>query len=264
MSVYSERTALSLHNMIREMKRKNIELSRIVKCATQLIMSGVTPNSIPKSILNSLIESQNIDGGFVSNVDTIWNIKFLEYYPDYKKERELAKKWLLMQQKEGGFGRSARDMVRIPVTGLAYYLLPELCNCSGNLFSLENLWKLEMNSLTYKASYTLMAFKKNEYKPADNSLIKETIEWLENQQEIDGGFSPWKGHPVGTNIYCTAVSCLGLLAYPEYCSEDVINKAYRYMINTQLKNGLWAYHELEDGAAWGLRALIEIEKGGVK
>lgn len=260
MSVNSERAALSLHNMIREMQRKNIELSRIIKCATQLIMSGVTPNSIPKSILNKLIKSQNEDGGFVSNADTIWNIKFLEYYPEFTVERNRAVEWLCKQQKNGCFGRSIRDMVRIPVTGLAYYLLPELCLGNDNLCYLEDLWKSEMCSLTYKASYTLMAFKKNEYKPKDDILISESVKWLENQQEIDGGFAPWKKHPVGTNIYCTAVSCLGLLSYPEYCSMDRIDRAYDFMVKTQLKNGLWAYHELEDGAAWGLRAMVEIER----
>lgn len=260
MSVNSERAALSLHNMIREMQRKNIELSRIVKCSTQLIMSGATPNSIPRSILNSLIDSQNKDGGFVSNADTIWNIKFLKYYPEFAEEKNKAIKWLLKQQKDGCFGRSKRDMVRIPVTGLAYYLLPELCSKSDRLSCLEKLWKSEINSLTYKASYTLMAFKANEYIPKDNDLIIESIKWLEKQQEIDGGFAPWKGHPVGANIYCTAVSCLGLLSYHEYCSMNTIERAYKFMIETQLKNGLWAYHELEDGAAWGLRAMIEIEK----
>jgi len=260
MSINSERVALSLHNMIREMQRKHIELSRIVKCSTQLIMSGATPNSIPKSILNELIKSQNKDGGFVSNTDTIWNIKFLEFYPEFTIERNRAIEWLLEQQKNGCFGRSKRDMVRIPVTGLAYYLLPELCSMRNNLCSLEDLWKSEIYSLTYKASYTLMAFKANEYIPKDNTLISESMKWLENQQEINGGFAPWKGHPVGTNIYCTAVSCLGLLSYPEYCSVNTIDRAYKFMIDNQLKNGLWAYHELEDGAAWGLRAMVEIEK----
>lgn len=32
------------------------------------------------------------------------------------------------------------------------------------------------------------------------------------------------------------------------------------MVTTQLKNGVWRYHEIEDGAAWGLRAMTEFEK----
>lgn len=119
MSVYSERTALSLHNMIREMKRKEIELSRIIKASTQLILSGASPNSIPRDILNELLDSQNADGGFVANADTIWKAKFLEYYPQYKEEKKRAIDWLNAHRTGDGFGRSVRDIGRIPVTGLA-------------------------------------------------------------------------------------------------------------------------------------------------
>lgn len=138
--------------------------------------------------------------------------------------------------------------------------MPELCNVN-QLHWLENLWLKEKNSLTYKAAYTLMAFKQNDYKPVNKDLIGYTMKWLLDQQEDDGGFAPWHGHPVGSNIYCTSVSCLGLLCYPEYCSKEKINNAYKYMVDNQLKNGLWAYHELEDGGAWGLMAMCEIEKG---
>lgn len=43
-------------------------------------------------------------------------------------------------------------------------------------------------------------------------------------------------------------------------SDDIIQKAYKYILHTQLPTGLWPYHEIEDGAAWGLRALTAIEK----
>ena len=262
MSVYSERTALSLHNMIREMYRKKIELARITKCSTQLIMAGATPNSIPMKIVDDVIQSQNEDGGFVANSDTIWNSKFLEFYPPFSNERAKAIEWLKEHRTGLGYGRSIRDMGRIPVTGLAFYLLPELCEVD-NLKWLEDLWISEKNSLTYKAAYSLMAFSKNTYLSSEDTLIKETIDWLACQQEEDGGFAPWKGHPVGTNVYCTAVSCLGLMSYPEIVDHVILEKAYSYLTHTQLKNGLWAYHELEDGAAWGLRALVEMEKMGM-
>ena len=51
MSIYSDRTAMSLHHMIREMYRKDIELARIVKCSVQMILSGVSANSIKDEIL---------------------------------------------------------------------------------------------------------------------------------------------------------------------------------------------------------------------
>lgn len=260
MSKYTERTTMALHTMIREMYRKNIELARITKCSTQLILAGASPNSIPGNILFAVVDSQNEDGGFVSNVDTIWNIKFLSYYPETEKIRKKAVNWLNVHRTGFGFGRSNRDIGRIPVTGIAFFLLPELCMTSRSLNWLENLWKSEIDSLTYKAAYTLMAFSANDYQPIDINLIIHTLHWIESQQEESGGFAPWKGHPVQENIYCTAVACLGLLSYPDLCDWNVLNKAYNYMISTQLKNGIWRYHEIEDGAAWALRAMTEYER----
>lgn len=259
MSIYSDRTAMSLHHMIREMYRKDIELARIVKCSVQMILSGVSANSIKDEILKKLIASQNEDGGFVSNTDTIWNAKFLSFFPRYHEAYQAAIQWLDCHRTERGFGRSSRDMGRIPVTGIAFSLHPSICN-EEDLMWLEDLWLSEKNSLTYKAAYTLMAFKENKYVTKNKFLINECVQWLMSQQEDDGGFAPWKGHPVGSNIYCTAVSVLGLITYPMKESDDIIQKAYKYILHTQLPTGLWPYHEIEDGAAWGLRALTAIEK----
>jgi len=45
-----------------------------------------------------------------------------------------------------------------------------------------------LNSLTYKAAYTILAFNKNKYKPKTNdALICETAKWLSDQQEASGG-----------------------------------------------------------------------------
>ena len=94
-------------------------------------------------------------------------------------------------------------MHRIPVTGLAFYLLPEIAT-EQNLEWLEKTWSSELNSLTYKAAYTILAFNKNQYVPKTNSrLIHETVAWLSTQQEPSGGFAPWLSHPVEENVYCT-------------------------------------------------------------
>ena len=259
MSVYSDRTVMSLHHMTREMYRKNIELARIVKCSVQMILSGVSANSIHSEILKSLIAAQNEDGGFVANTDTIWNAKFLSFFPKYHIPYKRALEWLDSHRTECGFGRSSRDMGRIPVTGVAFALHPSICR-EYDLEWLEKLWLSEKNSLTYKAAYVLMAFKENNYITKDESTIKECTQWLMSQQESDGGFAPWSGHPVGSNIYCTAVSILGLMTYPTKKSHEIIKRAYQYIIRTQLPTGLWPFHEIEDGAAWGLRALTAVER----
>ena len=260
MSKYENRATMSLLNMCNEMFKKNIEICRITKTCTLLLMSGLSPHDIPLKIIEKCLTSQKDDGGFIGNTDTLWNIKFLEFYPQYEKERQRAIKWFIADNgDEGGFGRSKRDMHRIPVTGLALYLLPEIANMR-NLKWLEDTWRSELNSLTYKAAYTILAFNKNQYVPkGNNRLICETADWLSTQQEISGGFAPWLGHPVGENVYCTAVALLALISMREAGYRNTIEKAYNYLCKTQLKSGIWAYHEIEDGASWGLYALSQAE-----
>ena len=247
--------------MCNEMFRKNIEICRITKTCTLLLLSGLSPNDIPSKIIDRCLSSQQDDGGFIGNTDTLWNIKLLEFYPQYKEERRRAMTWLLSDNgDEEGFGRSKRDMHRIPVTGLALYLLPEIAT-EQNLNWLEHTWGLELNSLTYKAAYTILAFNKNKYQPKTNDkLIYETAAWLRGQQETSGGFAPWLNHPVGENVYCTAVALIALISMQDDFYRDIVERGYRYLCRTQLKSGIWAYHEIEDGASWGLYALSQAEK----
>ncbi|MBQ1175046.1 MAG: terpene cyclase/mutase family protein [Treponema sp.] len=261
MSIYENRAIMSLLNMCTEMFRKNIEIRRITKTCTLLLMSGLSPNDIPKKIVEKCLSSQHDDGGFIGNTDTLWNVKFLEFFPQYENERKRAIEWLLSNNgDEEGFGRSKRDMHRIPVTGLALYLLPEIAT-QKNLKWLEDTWSTEVNSLTYKAAYTILAFNKNGYIPNNNTkLIFETANWLSSQQEESGGFAPWINHPVGENVYCTAVALLALISMNNDSYKDTIERAYKYLCSSQLRSGIWAYHEIEDGASWGLYALTQAER----
>ena len=260
MSIYTHRATLSLLNMTNEMNRKNIEISRITKTAAILLMTGLSLKCINDEILDKCVASQQNDGGFVGNSDTIWNICLLNYYEQYRSNTNEALQWLSNNSgADGGFGRNKRDMCRIPVTGLALYLLPQLSE-PKHLEWLENTWLSEINSLTYKAAYTLLAFKTNSYKPKHNGLISDSIQWLASQQEDDGGFAPWRQHPVGSNIYCTAIAVLGLLSYGAEQYEAQILKAYAYMKKTQLNSGIWPYHEIEDGSSWGLYAMTKVEE----
>lgn len=259
MSIYANRATLSLLNMTNEMYRKNIEIRRITKTCAMLMMSGLSKNDISDSIVRCCLESQKSDGGFIGNTDTLWNIKFLEFFPEYKSERSIALNWLLKGNgTEPGYGRSKRDIHRIPVTGLALYLLPEIAN-NQTLEWLEKTWKSEINSLTYKAAYTIMAFQKNQYIPQDKKLILNAAKWIASQQQQSGGFAPWLDHPVGENVYCTAVSMLALIATKDLTFRNNIIQGYRYLCSSQLKSGIWSYHEIEDGAAWGLLALTVAE-----
>ena len=259
MSTYSNKTTLSLLNMTHKMLRKNIEISRIVKVATMLLMAGLSTYDIEWNIVDRCLKNQKEDGGFIGNSDTIWNIKFLGYYPETFLQRKAALMWLKQGNgDEPGYGRGKRDMHRIPVTGLALYLIPEVADVN-TLKWLENIWLSEKNSLTYKAAYTLLAFKKNNYIPENDFIIKDTVSWLVSQQQKSGGFAPWYNHPVGENVYCTAIVLIALINQNDPSLREVIVDAYNYLCSTQLKSGVWAYHEIEDGAGWGLLALTESE-----
>ena len=259
MSVYSNKATLSLLNMTHEMFRKNIEISRITKACALLLMSGLSEYDIDAEVIKKCIKSQNSDGGFIGNTDTIWNVKLLSYFSEFDSHRKRAVNWLMQGNgAEPGFGRSKRDMHRIPVTGLALYLIPEVSN-PNTLQWLEHTWSLEINSLTYKAAYTILAFQSCNYRPT-GSLFNETAAWLESQQQDSGGFGPWYNHPVGANVYCTAVATLALISLDDYLYNGAIARAYDYLCRTQLKSGIWPYHEIEDGAGWGLLAMAEAEK----
>lgn len=261
MSKYENRAIMSLLNMCNEMFRKNIEIRRITKTCALLLLSGLSPHDIPKAIIDKCLSSQQDDGGFIGNTDTLWNIKLLEFFPQYMEERNRAIEWLTTNNgNEEGFGRSKRDMHRIPVTGLAFYLLPEIAT-EKNLEWLEHTWSSEVNSLTYKAAYTILAFSKKKYEPKRNSkLIHEAAVWLREQQETSGGFAPWLNHPVGENVYCTAIALIALISMQDDSYRETIKRAYDYLCRTQLKSGIWPYHEIEDGASWGLYALSQAEK----
>lgn len=259
MSIYVNRATVSLLNMTCEMYRKDIEISRITKTCALLLMSGLSKHDINPEIVTRFLDSQKPDGGFVGNTDTIWNCKLLEYYPEYQEQRDAAIRWLTQDNGvEPGFGRSKRDMHRIPVTGLALYLLPEL-GCVETLIWLEGLWQREINSLTYKAAYTLLAFRQCGFQCENPDLVQETVDWLITQQQRDGGFGPWLNHPVGANVYCTAIAMLGIMSDSNRPHTDVIARAHTYLCSTQLRSGIWPYHEIEDGSAWGLYALTQAE-----
>lgn len=248
--------------MLLEMDNKGIEIKRITKTASLLISGGLSPNSIPDGIISRVLHGQQKDGGWVSVVDTMWNTFFLTCIgnSEYHDNINRGKKFLMAQKNKNGlWGRSKRDMSRIPVSAVLLYLFPDMAG-SMDLIRLEALWAVEMNSIVYKAGYALMAFKKNDYSPKDRAIIEKTCLWLAQSQRKDGGFAPWLEHPVDSDVFCTSISILGLLQYPDLVSRDIFKGAYDWLLKNRLGSGVWKYHEIEDGASWGLLALTELKK----
>ena len=250
---------ISLTRIARDFLHKDIELLRICRLGVLLKESGVNPNTVLfRKIAEKCVKMQRDDGGWSDVTETMWCARFLNLTSEYVSSVEKAINWLNLQCRETqGWGKSIRDSARIPISGLILYLLPQL---SSNVYLkwLENKWKKELEykpCLNYKAAFTLMAFRKNNYHPEDNEIILKTVRWLADQQNNDGGWGPWKDHPMGSDPWCTGICMISLLHYLDEVPQKALRNGLEWIKEKQLPNGLWAYHYIEDGSAWAVYAL---------
>lgn len=256
-----QHSVISLSQTVGDFLRKEIELTRICRLAVLLKKSGVNLNStLFKKLAERCLDKQRDDGGWTDVVETIWCNSFLNSFEEFSGSLEKSYKWLKSQgNNEGGWGNSIRDNARIPVTGLLLYLLPQLSS-DQDFKWLENKWCQDLEiepSLSYKAAYTLMAFRRKNYLPVNKDLITNTINRLYEQQNDDRGWGPWKGHPAGSDPWCTAIAIIGLLQYPDKVPRKVILKGLEWIEEKQLPNGLWPYHYIDEGSSWALYALTK-------
>ena len=253
-----------LFDTVNQFISKEIELKRITRVASLLIKNGVDlNNSIFGKLRNNCKELQKDDGGWTDVDETIWVLSFLNHFDNEMKIVGNGFHWLNQQKhSNGSWGNSQRDIGRIPLTGLLLHLHPSMSSSETTVW-LENEFDRENKNfpiLTYKGAFFLLAMKASKIKTEDYPLIKATYSFLANEQNDDGGFGPWKDHPIGSEPWSTGIVLLGLLSYPELIKKEVIEKAVDWLAENQLHNGLWPYHYIEEGSAWALHALIESYK----
>lgn len=257
-----QRGLTTLIRILQELLLKEIELERTCRVAVLLSQSGVNSNnSIFHKLVERCVSNQKRDGGWLSVVETMWCTTYLCMFEEFSPKVKQAIRWLKTQRhKDGSWGRTKRDMGRIPVTALMLFLLPELAS-EDNLLWLEKEWKQEWNlgtELTYKGAFSLMAFSKNNYKPSDSQIITRIIQWLESEQNDDFGWGPFKNHPVGSTPFCTGVALSGLLQYSNKVNPKVLQNGLEWLKKNQLPTGLWADHYIEEGSAWSFFALSKL------
>lgn len=216
-----------------------------------------------KSLFFKFVDRQNKDGGWHDVFETATVSYLIRDHLYLESNYKKAIKWL-KGQKSGNpaWGYTKRDISRIPVTGLVLTLLPELAD-QASLTWLENEWRKDLNgetTLTYKGAFTLMAFASTDYKPQDTSLITDTIQYLASEQNDDGGFAPWKNHPVNSEPWSTGIVLIGLLAFPDLVNPEIIEKTLDWLAENQLPNGLWPCHYLEEGSSYCYWAAVEAIK----
>lgn len=251
----------SLLFTLKQFLKKEIELERIVRVAILLIKSGVsTHNSIFREIAIRCTAEQKLDGGWIGVEDSVCSVAFLKEFKEFSQEYKDGLNWIRKQGlKSGEWGKTSRDIGRIPITGFLLYLLPEL-STKEKLAWLEKEWKKEFGinpKLTYKAAFILMALKSCNYQFADSNLFDNTLDWLASQQNEDYGWGPCKGHPIGSTPFCTGVAITGLLQYPNRIDQKVITNGLKWIEKNQLQDGLWPDHYIEEGSIWSFYALTE-------
>ena len=118
----------SLNSLLRQLLKNDIELPRISRTACLFVLGGASANSIPRTILDKIISEQNSDGGWVGPDDTMWNLLFLKLIGMRDSRMYSSGVQFLRNniQQASGWGRSIRDIPRIPVTGRVLFFLPEL------------------------------------------------------------------------------------------------------------------------------------------
>ena len=252
---------LALLSTTREYQRKGIELGRICRIAVLLEKGGLNyNNSIFFDLAERCISEQKDDGGWIDVYDSVWCASFLENFNNYEGNNEQVHNWLRKQNHvDGSWGRSKRDIGRIPITGLLSYLHPKI-STKKSLNWLENEWKKELKTspvLTYKGAFTLLAINETKYHPDDSDLIPRSVRLLIGQQNEDGGWGPCKGHPTGSDPFCTGVVLLSLLQNHKNINKSTIELGVDWLEKNQLDNGLWPYHYIEEGSAWAFYALSE-------
>ena len=201
-----------------------------------------------------LIHTQKDDGGWSDPEETAWCASFLCRKRNEKSSSVLsAVNWMKSSRIEnGGWGKHARDQARIPTTALVAALLPSAILDADYKVIAQN-WSKDLSDqvqLSYKAGFYLLA--ESGHKEADTSLVEKTIEYLEQNRNRDGGFGPWKNHPIGSDPWSTGVVLWGLAKWIHIVDKNVITKALDWLKKTHLPSGYWPYHYLDDGTSFAL------------
>lgn len=240
---------------------RNLEVGRVGRALYILSHSGCSTRApmFYRSV-DYVVGHQQSDGGWSDPEETAWAIGAIRLVRGLGDPViPSAIQWLdSVRNLGGGWGRHPRDQARIPITALILVLVPEVVKPRDRDW-LINEWQRDFDGpvrLSYKAGFFLMAMAAREEK----ELVAKTISHLSKDQNEDGGFGPWKDHPIGSDPWSTGIVLLGLLSYPELVKREVIEKAVNWLAEKQLPNGLWPYHYIEEGSAYAYWGLVEALK----
>jgi hypothetical protein len=262
--VFLLRAVFFLCGVLKSFVDKGMEIERSARVAVCLLRVGVcAENQLFYRLKEEIIRRQLKDGGWRNVEETVWCMEVLKIlrYKENSFTIERARSWLNKQKSHtGGWGQSIRDFPRIPLTSWIMLLHFELLNWKDIDWLIDSVEEDISNGssffLTYKLSLPVVAFRKR------SVCLQNEDEWLgilALQQNDDGGFSPWKNHPIGSEIVSSAYALCAFYKQKKY--ESVFNACLQWILKNQLSNGSWPYHYIEYGACMGVFALSEIRNG---
>ena len=258
-----EKAILALAHFLYQGMQQKLEPIRLARAGYALLSSGcsVSGNFPGDSLSVYLAGNQQKDGGWADVEETLWCLGYFNAFGErYDTEIANGWKWLTSVQLPcGAWGKSERDQPRISVTALTAALVPKVVD-SSTLKWLANQWEADLASptqLTYKGAFYLLTQTHSKVS-RDDELVIRTISYLAGEQAEDGGFGPWKGHPLGSDPWSTGVVLWGLSRVGKFVPRQTIEQALAWLKSNQLPNGLWPYHYLDDGTAMALIGISSV------
>ena len=258
-----ERAIGALSSFLVDGLYNDLEPVRLARTACILLSAGCSSSgSFPwHEIAERIVKKQREDGGWSDVEETIWSIGLLNKFPfRYTSNINNGIGWLKSVRLPCGvWGRNNRDQPRIITTALASFFVQSIIDNSA-LRWMSSQWETDMKSttkLTYKAGFFLLTTV-YENASSNESLKKRTVTFLENSQNDDGGFGPWKGHPVGSDPWSTGIVLWGLSKVGDQAPKPTIERTVKWLRSKQLPNGFWPYHYLDDGTAMALIGITSV------
>ncbi len=253
----------ALLSFIKYFDERELELVRVARTGWALLFAGCdSNNNFFKKAEKCLKQSQQDDGGWSEVEETVWSASFLAKIKGENDPSVIsAVNWIKsVRHEKGGWGKHKRDRVRIPTTALVTTLLPSIAT-KADYNWVEEEWKRDLSGpvqLSYKAGFYLLT--EAGYHDPDKNLIKKTITYLMKDQNQDGGFGPWRNHPMGSDPWSTGVVLWGLSQWIQMVNPETIIKALNWLEKNQLPSGYWPYHYLDDGTAFALIGAVSALK----
>ena len=252
-----EITAKMLTQFAQAASFKKIEVVRVARVIYSLLL--LNGNLLDKTLQRLCIEyikkEANQKGGWSDPEETAWVLSVLEQLSENESEPiRKGKKWLdNVRHPGGGWGRHPRDQARIITTGIVITLVPSVTTDVDREWVRQE-WERDIVSpvrLSYKGGFYLLTVD-NKYSENIDRLVQETITFLAEDQNDDGGFGPWRNHPIGSDPWSTGVVLWGLSKWVDRVDPQVIDKALAWLERTQLPSGYWPYHYLDEGTSYAL------------